>query len=310
MRIGIINTYSALRQNINDQILEVTRAEEDGFEHYWFVHMPHFGNDALTMVSLAGQKTHRIELGTAVVPTYPRHPFVLAQQAMTSQVATDGRLSLGVGPSHDFVIKDMLGIEFNNPAKHTREYLTVLRGFMETGKVNYSGDFFNINAELSVTGFQKCPVLLAALGPLMLRVAGELADGTITWVTGPKTLENHIIPRISEAAAKADRDPPRIVVILPVIVTEDEDRGRALVNKIIGQYGDMKNYRRVLDREGVETPGQVALVGPKEKIEDQLYGLSELGVTDFCALLMPSRREKEAYKSSTWAALRDWVSKF
>lgn len=309
MKIGLVTSVFNIRQSLSELVDEVVAAEENGFDHFWFVHMPHLGYDALQLASLSGQRTDRIQLGTAIIPTYPRHPFVMAQQALTSQVATDNRLILGIGPSHDFVIRDMLGMDYARPAHHTQEYLEVITELMHTRKSNYQGEIFNMDANLWVNQSKPPSILVAALGPRMLKVAGSYSDGTITWVTGPKTLESHIVPRIHAAAAEVGKPRPRVAMVMPVMCIDDEAAGRRQINEKLGQYGAMENYRRMLEMEGAKLPGDVGVVGSPAQIEQGLRRFASLGVTDFCALVIGEPGNLDASIRNTQAVLQDLVGK-
>ena len=254
--------------------------------------MPNSLADVLTVLALAGPKTSRIELGTAIVPTYTRHPNVMAQQALTVNKAAGGRLTLGIGPSHRPAI-ERLGLSYDHAARHVREYLSVLRPLVDTGRVSFKGKVFDITTGIQAPG-PPFPILISALAPLMLRVAGELADGTITWMTGPKTLREHTVPRIREAAAKVGRPAPRVVVGLPIAVTEDVRAGRASAGRKFQVYGALPSYRAMLDREGVEGPGDVAIVGDEAAVGEVLRRLEEGGTTDFLAVPYPVDGDPEA----------------
>jgi F420-dependent oxidoreductase-like protein len=206
MRIGIgIGEIGGQRATIDDLVQQAQRAEQDGFASGWLANI--FGIDAITAAAILGRETARIELGTAVVPTFPRHPVAMAQQALTAQAATRGRFTLGIGLSHQIVIETMLGFSFAKPFSHMREYLEVLAPLIRTGSASYHGTQFRVTANVSVPDAEPCPILLAALAPKMLALAGSVGDGTITWMTGPKTLREHTIPRINEAAATAGPSP-------------------------------------------------------------------------------------------------------
>jgi len=232
---------------------------------------------------VAGSAVRGIELGTAVVPTYPRHPAVLAQQALTVAAATGGRLALGVGPSRKIVIEDMFGYRFDKPVQYTREYLSILRPLLHREPASFTGQQVSAHVTLSTPAPGPVPLLLAALGPAMLRVAAELADGTVLWMTGPATVREHIVPTITAAAATAGRPSPRVVCILPICVTSDPDAARAAAARVFAIYGDLPSYRAMLDREGAAGPADVALVGDEDAVSAQLAALAEAGVTDFVA---------------------------
>ena len=195
MRIGLFIGSVGAAQDLNGQVQQIADAEADGFDSFWSAQI--LGVDALTLFALAGQRTERIEMGTAVVPTFPRHPLVLAQQSLTTQAAIDGRLTLGIGLSHKPVIEDRFGLSFERPALHMREYVTVLQELVHKGSVSFKGQVFSVNAGLQMPDATPFPILIAALGPMMLRIAGELAEGTVTWMVGQKTLDTHIVPRIN-----------------------------------------------------------------------------------------------------------------
>jgi F420-dependent oxidoreductase-like protein len=242
----------------------------------------------------------RIELGTAVVPTFPRHPVVLAQQALTTQAATDGRLALGIGLSHQLVIEGMYGYSFDKPVRHMREYLEILVPLIQTGKVTFSGDTLTARAGIEVKGAAPCPVLLAALGTKMLKLAGGVVDGTVTWMTGPATVESHIVPTITDAAARAGRPAPRVGVGLPVCLTTDVDAARERAARTFEIYGTLPSYRAMLDREGAAGPAEVAIVGDEAAIRQQLSRLEAGGATDLVANVFGSGPER----AETTALLR------
>jgi len=207
----------------------------------------------------------------------------MAQQALTAQVATRGRFTLGIGLSHAFVIEDMFGLSYAKPARHMREYLSVLMPLLEGRPVAFQGALYQVNAELRFPGVERVPVLLAALGPVMLRLAGNLADGTVTWMTGPRTLETYIGPRIRTAAQEAGRPMPRVVAGLPIAITNRPDRARAVAGEVFAIYGTLPSYRAMLDREGVLSPADIPLVGDAGTVEAELRRLAEIGVTDLLA---------------------------
>ena len=311
MRIGLnyggVASIEARIQSVDEHVQRVVDAEEDGFDSIWIAQI--FGADALTVIALAGPRTKRIEMGTGVVPTYPRHPFVLAQQALTVQAAAGGRLTLGIGLSHQPVIEGMWGLSYDKPARHMREYLSVLRPLVEEGTVAFSGDVFRVQGALQVPGAQPFPILIAGLAPMMLRIAGELADGTVTWMTGPKTIETHIVPRISAAAEAAGRPAPRIGVALPVAVTDDATAARKQAAQEFQMYGFLPNYRRMLDIEGAQGPEDVAVIGTEAEVESQIRAIAAAGTTDFIAALFPTDGDPDASMTRTRALLKNLVGK-
>lgn len=262
----------------------IKRAETLNFDTVWLANI--FGVDAISTLSIAGWDTERIELGTAVTPTYPRHPTAIAQQAMTAASASGNRFALGIGLSHKVVIEDMLGLSYEKPAKHMREYLSVLAPLLKGEPVSFSGEQYTAHVGLEFPKGTQVPLIVAALGPVMLKLAGTVADGTTTWMTGVKTVASHIVPGISAAAADAGRDAPRVVCGLPVVLSSDIDGAREVLNQQLKIYGQLPSYRAMLDREGAEGPADVALIGDEASLRQKLQALRDAGVTDFNAAVV------------------------
>jgi F420-dependent oxidoreductase-like protein len=283
MRIGLMLGGSG--SSLVDIAAQARRAESGGFASFWMPNI--FALDAITTAAIVGREVGRIELGTAVVPTYPRHPVALAQQALTAAVASGGRFTLGIGLSHRIVIEDMFGLDYSKPARHMREYLEVLTPLLRSEPAKFAGSEFRVNVGLSVPEAPRVPVLVAALGPVMLGLAGRLADGTITWMTGPRTLAHHIVPTIARAARDAGRPAPRIVAGLPIALTNDASRAREAIAKTFEIYGTLPSYRAMLDREGAAGPADVAMVGDEAALRAQIGRLGDAGVTDFDAAIVP-----------------------
>ncbi len=264
----------------------IVQAEKDGFPSVWLANI--FSLDALTVLALAGEKTSTIELGTAVVPTYPRHPHSLAQQAATVNAACGGRLALGLGRSHQIVIESMFGIPYEKPITHMREYLTIVRDLITNGQCSVNGKMYQVNAPLAVAGGTPFPVFVGALMPKMLKLCGELCDGTLTWMSGPKYIEETIAPVLNEAAKNAGRAKPRIVASLPLSVTSDADAARNFAAETFQVYGTLPVYRACLDAEGVEGPADLALIGDEDKVRKGLARLAASGATDFYGAVFPT----------------------
>lgn len=252
-----------------------------------------FSYDALTLLAVVGAAVPDIELVTAVVPTYPRHPIALAAQALTVQAVTGGRLTLGVGLSHQVVVEGVYGLSYDRPARHMREYLSVLGPLLRGEQVAFEGETMRVSTLGPLEVSAPAPsVLVAAMGPVMLRLAGSLADGTSTWMTGPATIGAHITPTITAAAEAAGRPRPRVGVGLPVCVTGDPDAARARADKVFAIYGRLPSYRAMLDREGAAGPGDVSVVGDEETVATQLRGLADVGATECTAAPFGSPEER------------------
>ena len=306
MKIGVAVGEMAGRPTTIDQLIEqVQEAERDGFATAHLANV--FGLDAITGAAVAGRESNRIELMTSVVPSFSRHPVYMAQQALSANAACRGRLALGIGLSHPIVIENILGLDFAKPFTHMREYVSVLEPLVRQEAVAFEGEIFKVEAQLSVSGATRPALLLAALAPRMLKLCGSRCDGTITWMTGPETLRNFTIPRISEAAAKADRPPPRIVAGLPIAVCDNADEGRKRAARAFAVYNTLPSYQAMLQRENAAGPEDIVIVGDEACINQQLDHLADIGVTDFLAPIFPVGSDREASIARTRALLVDRI---
>lgn len=283
MRIGI--NASGMLGNPDLERLEnqARTAAEQGFASFWLAQATTI--DALTVIAALGRSIPDIEFGTAVIPTYPRHPTTLAAQAMTTQALLSGRLTLGIGLSHKPMIEGFYGMSFDKPIRHMREYLSILMPMIDDGEANFEGETLTGRGAITMPqDTAPCPVLVAALGPQMLRLAGALTAGTVLWMVGEKTIKEHIAPRVREAADKAARPAPRIVASLPVCVTDDEASTRSRADRAFAMYGQLPSYRAMLDREGAAGPTDVSIIGSEAKVKDRLNAIAEAGASEFSAV--------------------------
>ncbi len=284
MRVGLMASISAHGQATLESIVStIVRAETAGLASVWT--SGRF--DALTQLALGGARTERIELGTAIVPTYPRHPYALAHQALTTQAGCAGRLVLGIGVSHAHAMS-ALGFDRSAPLGHAREYLTCLNGFLSGEALTFRGREFSVSeVTLPRAGAVGAPpVLLAALGPRMLRVAGKHADGTILWLSGAHYVRTVVVPRITAAARQSGRTPPRIVAGSPVCVTDDPTATFEQASRSLRGIGNRPVYRAILDLNRSTDPAEVALIGNEDRVADRLDELQEAGATDFAAQIL------------------------
>jgi F420-dependent oxidoreductase-like protein len=288
MRIGYFGGDTANR-TIDQVVADAKAAEADGFTMYALPQI--FAMDAMGVLTVVGREVPRIELATGVVPTYGRHPLTMAQQALTVQDASGGRFLLGIGLSHRIVIENMFGLSFDKPVRHMREYLSVLMPLLHDGKASFQGETISTEAAIGIEPRLAPQVVVAALGTQMLKLAGTMTDGTVTWMTGPATLASHTVPTITAAAQAAGRPAPRVVASLPVCVTNDVDAARAKAAQDFQVYGFLPSYRAMLDREGAEGPGDVAFVGDEATVEKQVRELGDAGVTDYMAAIFGGREE-------------------
>ena len=280
----------------------VKRAAEDGYAAVWFNNI--FGLDAITACAVTGGDVP-VEVGTFVTPVHPRHPHAMAQQALATYDVCDGRFTLGIGLSHQIVVENMLGMSYDKPARYMREYLSVLMPLLDEGKVEFEGDVFRVNAMVEKPRQGRPSVLIAALGPAMLKICGELADGTATWMTGPKTLGEHTVPTLVAAADAAGRPAPRIASALPACVTNDVAAARERAAKIFAVYGSLPSYRAMLDREGAGGPGDIAVVGDEDSVAIQVRALVDIGVTDLVAGVFGDAEESERTRRVLMDIARD-----
>lgn len=291
MRIGINFSNTTMIDSLEPVLESARQCDADGFAHWW---LPQSGYlDALTVFAAVAEVAPRIEMGTAVIPTWLYPPHTLAAKALTTTAIIGDRLTLGVGLSHRAVVEKRLRVTWAKPVRHAIDYLSVLTPMLEEGRVDYEGEVHSANGRYAMFTGHRPSVLLGALGPQMLGVAGRQADGTITWLTGPRTLRDHIVPTLRAAAEKAERPAPRIVASLIVTVTDDEAGVRARHATNLAGYGSLPTYRAMLDREGVDDPGEICLVGDEASVREQLAVVAEAGTTDFAAVEVGTNPEEK-----------------
>ncbi|WP_101946409.1 LLM class F420-dependent oxidoreductase [Mycobacterium sp. 3519A] len=292
MRIGLMvgsDKERARADRVAGLIDDVKTAEAQGFASFWFPQVPGY-LDALTAVALLGQATERIEIGTAVVPIQTRHPLILAQQALTTQIACSGRFSLGLGPSHHWIIADQLGLPYDRPARLVRDYLDVLAAaFAGPGSVAVDNNNFRVHSPIDVTDSFEMPVLLAALGPTMLRIAGERTVGTILWMADERAIGDYVAPRIIEAATAAGKAETRIVAGIPVALcaSGEIDDARAYASEVLGHADFSPNYVRLLEHGDAEDVGDTMAAGDETAVLARLRRYRDAGVTDLAARVVP-----------------------
>jgi F420-dependent oxidoreductase-like protein len=283
MRIGLTGG-SSTPEKIIDQ---AKKAEADGFHALWYASVVQ--GDPLVSMALAGRETSTIELGTAVLQTYPCHPLLQARRA-ASVAAAMGRpgFTLGLGAAHKWDINGIYGLSYERPGLNTEEYLHVLASLLRDGTADITGEEWSVhNPFPAVKPAHPVPVLLAALSPRLLRVAGEYADGAILWMAPIAAVEKHIEPRLSAAAKAAGRPAPRIVAGLPVAVHDDESEARAAVNAQSAMYAGSPAYQRIMEVGGASGPGDAAIAGDEASVERQLRSLIDAGATDIWAQPVP-----------------------
>ncbi|WP_405864226.1 LLM class F420-dependent oxidoreductase [Streptomyces sp. NBC_00005] len=291
MRIGVMSgpERGDTARKAARMLDDVRWAEEAGFDTVWVPQVP-TDFDALTAIALMGSVTSRIELGTAVVPVHAQHPVALARQALSVHAAAQGRLALGVGASHHWIVKDMLGLPYEKPAAYTRDYLDVLNPAVGgTSSVDVENATFTVHNPLGLAPVAPLPVLVAALGPVMLRIAGERADGTVLWMADERSVADHVVPRITKAAQDAGRPAPRIVAGIPVCLCRpsEVDAARERANRILGEAEISPNYQRLLEYGDARDVGDLCAAGDEVAIRARFQRFADAGVTDLSVRLLP-----------------------
>jgi F420-dependent oxidoreductase-like protein len=296
-------------------VADAVAAESGGFTAFWMPQVPGY-LDAMTAVALIGQATTRIEIGTAVVPIQTRHPMIMAQQALTTQIACGGRFTLGIGPSHHWIVNGQLGLDYERPAGVLADYLDVLESsFAGPGTVDVDNGTYRVHSPVDVTDSYQVPILLSALGPTMLRLAGERAGGTVLWMADERAIRDHVVPRIAASAARAGRPEPRVVAGVPVALcsSSEADGARAHASEVLGHADFSPNYVRLLEHGDAEDVGDTMAAGDESAILSRLHRYRDAGVTDLAARIVPlgkdaterarSRRRTQEFLSSLCPAV-------
>jgi F420-dependent oxidoreductase-like protein len=301
MRIGLTGGGSTADRIVS----QASRAEADGFTSIWYPSSAGAG-DPLAAMTLAGRATSAIELGTAVLVSYTCHPVLQASRAnaTASAIGAPGRLTLGVGPSHQVVIEDRLGLPYDTPGQHTDEYVQILTGLLRGEQISFAGSQFRVEAgPLPLPEGAEIPVLVGALGPRLLRVAGAYTAGTILWMANATAIESHVAPLIRKAAADAGRPAPRIVAGLPVAVHDDVAEARSAGARMYQAYGNLPNYQRILAHGGIAGPADAVIVGDEASVTAQVQALFEAGATDVWTAPFPVGDDHAASRARTRALL-------
>lgn len=301
MRIGLTGGASS----VDKMVEQAQRAEADGFTSLWYASA--VAGDPLVAMALAGRATSTIELGTSVLQTYTAHPVLQANRVLAAASAI-GRpgLTLGIGPSHKPAIEDAYGLSYAHPGRHTEEYVAVLTALLRGETVHFEGDDFSVNAAAGASAEAgPPPVLLAALAPRLLRVAGQMTAGTILWMGNERAIETHVAPKLRAAAEAAGRPAPRIVAGLPVAVHDDVDEARATAAEAFAIYGTLPNYRRLLDIGGAGGPAEAAVIGDEAAVTARIEALFAAGATDVWAAPFPVGDDRAASRARTRALLTE-----
>jgi len=298
MRMGLMigPERGRYEEKVAKLVADAEAAEAAGYSSIWVPQIPN-DFDALTAITLMAGGTSRIELGTAVTVIQTRHPVAMAQQALSTQAVCEGRLALGMGPSHHWVVEDMLGLRYEKPARLVRDYVEALnRAFAGPGPVDVENDSFRIHNPLDITDLAAPPILLAALAPVMLRIAGGSASGTILWMADERAIGDHVAPRITKAAADAGRPPPRVVAGVPVALCAKDEVGvaREKANKVLGHAEFSPNYERLLEQGDATDVGDLLAAGDEAAVAARLRSFRDAGATDLSIRVLPMGPDREA----------------
>jgi F420-dependent oxidoreductase-like protein len=298
VRIGLMigAEKGRYRDKVARLVADAEAAEKAGFSSIWVPQVPN-DFDALTAIALMGRATSRVELATAVMPVQTRHPIAMAQQALSNQAVCEGRFTLGLGPSHHWIVSDMLGLPYDRPAHLVRNYLEVLNAaFAGPGPVDVENDDYRVHNPLDVTDLPPTPILLAALAPVMLGIAGEHASGTILWMADERAIGEHVVPRITRAAEAARRRPPRVVAGVPVALCRDDevDEARSWANQALGHAEFSPNYQRLLEHGDATDVGDICAAGEESAVVDRLRSFRDAGATDLSVRVFPLGSTREA----------------
>ncbi len=303
MRIGLMVGPERGRYRTKVERLQADArwAEEAGLATVWVPQIPD-EFDALTAATVIGAETSRIEIGTAVVPIQPRHPIALAQHVLSVQAVCEGRLAIGLGVSHHWIIDEMLGLPYEHPLATMRDYLDVLdQALSGPGPIDVENSRFSIHNPLDITDLSPTPVLLAALGPRMLQLCGERTDGTILWLADERAIGTYIVPKLTRAAEAAGRPSPRVVAGVPVCLCGDHeiDVAVARANRLLSEAEVSPNYQRLLDQGDAQSVGDILVAGSESTIRKRLQGFADAGVTDLSVRVVPIGQGRDELISSS-----------
>lgn len=294
MQISIFGSLSGFKSPVDDTVAYLAQLREEGFRRAWFAQMP-YEPDLLTVLTVGLREVDGIEAGTGVLPIQNQHPMLLAQRALTISQMSGGRLLLGLGMTHQAVTEGMWGIPWDKPVRRLGEYLDGLLPLLNGEKADAGGETVTTRGALMIPGAPTPPVYIAALGPKLLQIAGRRSAGTVTWMTGPKTLAGHVSPTLRQAAADAGRaDAVRVVAAIPVSVTDDVDGARKQAAEQFAIYGHLPSYRAMLDREGYAGPEDVAIIGDEQTVRDRLAEIEAAGVDEYVGVTFDPSAEGRA----------------
>ncbi|SCD27151.1 F420-dependent oxidoreductase, MSMEG_4879 family [Streptomyces sp. BpilaLS-43] len=277
-------------------------ASAAGLRSAWFGQT--FGADSPQLAAIVGREVPGLQVGTSAIPVFGRHPLVVSSQAQTAQAATHGRYHLGLALGTKLLTEGGFGIPFERPVARLREFLTALRQLTETGTADFHGELLTAHTPVParVPGAEAgVPLLVAAMGPQALRASGELADGILPYLAGPRALAEHIVPAVTAAAQAAGRPAPRIVALVPGVVTDDVDAVREKVTEQLAFYEQIPSYARVIELSGGRRAADVAVIGDERRIADEVRRYRDAGATE--VVFSGTEVAGDADRRRTWDVL-------
>jgi len=292
--LSIVGMNSAGPSPVDALVRNIAKLRDEGFRRLWLAQLP-YDADLPIALAIAFREVDGIELGSAVIPIQVQHPMQLAQRALTLSLVSGGRFKLGIGMSHRLVTEGMWGVSWDRALGQMREYLDALQPLLAGQPADATGEFWTARGALQISAPEP-ELYIAALGPQMLRLTGRRTAGTLTWMTGPKTLAGHVVPTLRAAAAEAGRPESsvRVAAALPISVTDDVEGARKQAAQEFAVYGTLPSYRAMLDREGYAGPEDAAIIGDEETVSQRLDELSAAGVDEFTASVFDNSPEVRA----------------
>ncbi|MGW1963776.1 LLM class F420-dependent oxidoreductase [Streptomyces sp. NPDC001935] len=302
MTVGVALNASDAENQVDASVRLAEEAAAAGLRSVWFGQT--FGADSPQLAALVGRAVPELHVGTSAIPIFGRHPLIVSSQAQTAQAATHGRYHLGLALGTKLITETGFGLPFERPIARLREFLTVLRQLTETGTADFRGELLSATTPLSarVPGAESgVPLLVAAMSPQALRVSGELADGILPYLAGPRALAEHIVPALTAAAEAAGRPAPRIVALVPGVVTDDVDAVRAKATETLSFYEQIPSYARVIELSGGRRAADLAVIGDEKTVEAEVRRYRDAGATE--VVFSGTEIAGAADRRRTWALL-------
>ncbi|MCX4984843.1 TIGR03564 family F420-dependent LLM class oxidoreductase [Streptomyces sp. NBC_00572] len=304
MTLGVTLGSTAVQHTIDSTVRLAREARDAGLHSAWFGQT--FAYDSPSLAAIVGREVPGLQVGTSAIPVFGRHPLLVSSQAQTAQAATGGRYHLGLALGTKHLTETGFGLPYERPIGLLREFLTALRPLLETGSADFHGELLTATTPYSaaVPGARPpVPILVAAMGPQALRVSGELADGILPFLAGPRALAEHIVPAVTAAAAAAGRPAPRIVALVPGVVTTKAEAGavREKAAEALALYERIPSYQRAIERSGAGRAAELAVIGDEETVAEEVRRYREAGATE--VVFTATELNGEEGRVRTWKLL-------